>query len=314
MSTTADAAAPPSRATARFLRSRALPGPARHPRLVSRFAAVSCAPPPTSGTSVEETPWPIIRRPRRSSSTASRRWASFTPPHRPDDADRQRELFWGDPASAMAIMGTSLRCPRSSARATPDRWASFIPQCFGPSTSRRSPRSASPSPRRVRRLHPQPPRSRRAKDDGFPRPEGLGHERRIANIHVVVATVDRALGSRGQAAFVSRPRRKPHPGTKVCKHGLRASHTADVFLDDVRSRSLPARGKESSTQARPPPLGRQLEVADRDADVRGDQAVVAAQAIGIARAAYDTRWSTPQRKQFRPRVTRTSRSRSRSRT
>ena len=57
----------------------------------------------------------------------------------------------------------------------------------------------------------------------------------IANVHVVTASVDPALGSRGQAAFVVPP---GTPGLtaaqKLRKLGLRASHTADVFLDDVR--------------------------------------------------------------------------------
>jgi acyl-CoA dehydrogenase len=57
----------------------------------------------------------------------------------------------------------------------------------------------------------------------------------IANVHVVVAS------STPSSARAARPRsssRRTRPaceqGTKVKKHGLRASHTADVFLDDVR--------------------------------------------------------------------------------
>src|SRR5207244_7935210 len=57
----------------------------------------------------------------------------------------------------------------------------------------------------------------------------------IANIHVVVASVEPELGARGQAAFVVPPGTDGlEQGTKVKKHGLRASHTADVFLDDCR--------------------------------------------------------------------------------
>ena len=52
---------------------------------------------------------------------------------------------------------------------------------------------------------------------------------------MVVASVDRELGARGQAAFVIPPGTKGlEMGTKLKKHGLRASHTADVFLDDCR--------------------------------------------------------------------------------
>jgi acyl-CoA dehydrogenase len=64
----------------------------------------------------------------------------------------------------------------------------------------------------------------------------------IANVHVIVASVDRELGARGQAAFVIPPGTTGlEMGTKVSKHGLRASHTADVFLDDCRIRRSPSR-------------------------------------------------------------------------
>src|SRR5207249_5817704 len=57
----------------------------------------------------------------------------------------------------------------------------------------------------------------------------------IANVHVVTASVDPSLGSRGQAAFVVPPGTPGLAGgSKLKKLGLRASHTADVFLDEVR--------------------------------------------------------------------------------
>ena len=87
----------------------------------------------------------------------------------------------------------------------------------------------------------------------------------IANVHVVVASVDRELGSRGQAAFVIPPGTKGlEMGTKVLKHGLRASHTADVFLDDCRVPGIVLAGRQGqarraealhATAARPAPGG-----------------------------------------------------------
>jgi acyl-CoA dehydrogenase len=57
----------------------------------------------------------------------------------------------------------------------------------------------------------------------------------IGDVHVIVAQVDAELKARGHASFVIGPgTRGLEMGTKVKKHGLRASHTADVFLDDVR--------------------------------------------------------------------------------
>ena len=57
----------------------------------------------------------------------------------------------------------------------------------------------------------------------------------IANVHIIVASVDPALGSRGQASFIMPPgTRGLSQGQKFRKHGIRASHTAEVVLDDVR--------------------------------------------------------------------------------
>src|SRR6478672_2417666 len=57
----------------------------------------------------------------------------------------------------------------------------------------------------------------------------------IANVHVVTASVDPTLGARGQAAFIIPPGTPGLTGgPKLRKLGLRASHTADVFLDEVR--------------------------------------------------------------------------------
>src|SRR5207253_6535865 len=57
----------------------------------------------------------------------------------------------------------------------------------------------------------------------------------IADVHVVVATVDSSLGARGQASFVVPPGTPGlSQGKKERKMGIRASHTAEVILDDVR--------------------------------------------------------------------------------
>src|SRR6185295_6118313 len=57
----------------------------------------------------------------------------------------------------------------------------------------------------------------------------------IANVHVVVAVIDPTLGTRGQASFIVPPGTKGlSQGVKFKKMGIRASHTAEVNLDDVR--------------------------------------------------------------------------------
>ena len=54
-------------------------------------------------------------------------------------------------------------------------------------------------------------------------------------MHVVVAAVDPELKGRGQASFIVPPKTKGlSQGQKYLKHGIRASDTAEVVLEDVR--------------------------------------------------------------------------------
>jgi acyl-CoA dehydrogenase len=112
----------------------------------------------------------------------------------------------------------------------------------------------------------------------------------IAAVHVVIASVDRELGSRGHAAFVVPPGTKGlEQGTKVKKHGLRASHTADVHLDDCRipgSCLLGGKEKLDERLARAREGKRsQSQAAMRTFEI--SRPTVGAQALGIARAAYE---------------------------
>ena len=112
----------------------------------------------------------------------------------------------------------------------------------------------------------------------------------IADVHVVVASVDPELGARGQASFVVPPATPGlRMGQKFKKHGIRASHTAEVVLDGVR---VPGRcllgGKdrldERLARAREGgSSGRQAALATFEAT----RPTVGAQAVGIARAAYE---------------------------
>jgi alkylation response protein AidB-like acyl-CoA dehydrogenase len=112
----------------------------------------------------------------------------------------------------------------------------------------------------------------------------------IANVHVVTASIEPELGSRGQAAFVVPPGTPGLNGSKKLKKlGLRASHTADVFLDDVRVPGRCLLGGKDALDAR---LARAREgrKAQGQAAMRTfelSRPAVGAQALGVARAAYE---------------------------
>nr|WP_272917741.1 acyl-CoA dehydrogenase family protein [Nocardioides flavescens] len=114
----------------------------------------------------------------------------------------------------------------------------------------------------------------------------------IADIHVVTAVVDPELRTRGQASFVVPPGTKGlSQGQKFAKHGIRASHTAEVVLDQVRVPGRCLLGGKEKLDAR---LARAREGAKSGGATNASMATfertrpaVGAQALGIARAAYE---------------------------
>jgi alkylation response protein AidB-like acyl-CoA dehydrogenase len=98
----------------------------------------------------------------------------------------------------------------------------------------------------------------------------------IADLYVIFATVDRALGYRGVTAFIV-PGDTPgvSGGKKEKKLGIRCSHTGEVLLDDVGVPVENRLGEEGS--------GFKLAMTMLDRS----RPMVAAIALGIARAAYE---------------------------
>jgi len=126
---------------------------------------------------------------------------------------------------------------------------------------------------------------------GVERHEDMATNGGIADWHVIVASVDPELAARGQASFVVPPGDEGlTQGQKFKKHGIRASHTAEVVIDDVR---LPGKfllgGKEKLDDR----LNRAREGLRTGrsqpsmATFERTRPTVGAQAVGIARAAYE---------------------------
>ena len=293
MSTTADVEAPDGEETPAF--SLELSQDQRDIRdWVHGFAASVVRPAASEWDEREETPWPIIQEAAKIGLYGFEGLAQLhADPTGLTMAIANEELFWGDAGIGMAIMGTSLAVASIFGSGTPEQMGEFIPQCFGTADEPQvasfcvsEPDAGSDvSALRTTAKYDE------AKDEWvLDGQKAWATNGGIANIHVIVATVDRALGSRGQAAFVVPPGTPGLvQGTKVRKHGLRASHTADVYLDDVR---VPGRcllgGKEKldARLARAREGGRsKSQAAMQTFEVT--RPTVGAQAIGIARAAYE---------------------------
>ncbi len=203
------------------------------------------------------------------------------------------EIFWGDAGIGMSIMGSGLAAAGIGANGTPEQAMEWAPQCYGTADDVRlgafcvsEPDAGSDvSSLRTSAVYDE------AKDEWtLNGTKAWITNGGIADIHVVVATVDPKLGPRGQASFVIPPKTPGlSMGQKYKKHGIRASHTAEVVLDDVK---VPGRcllgGKERldnklATAREKKSTGRQPAMATFEAT----RPAVGAQALGVARAAYE---------------------------
>ena len=242
----------------------------------------------------EETPWPIIQEAAKIGLYGFEGLAQFyADPTGITLSLVNEELFWGDAGIGMAIMGTTLAVASIFSAGTPEQLGEWVPQCYGTPEDPKvgslcvsEPDAGSDvSSLRTRATYDE------AKDEWVLNGQkAWATNGGIAAVHVVVASVDKDLGSRGQAAFVIPPDTKGlEMGTKVKKHGLRASHTADVFLDDCRipgSCLLGGKEKLDERQARAREGTRAKSQAAMEI-FEVSRPTVGAQALGIARAAYE---------------------------
>ncbi|WP_432862338.1 acyl-CoA dehydrogenase family protein [Microbispora rosea] len=254
----------------------------------------------------EETPWPVVQEAAKiglySLDYFAQQWFEESGLGLPVAFE---ELFWGDAGIGLSIVGTGLAAASIAANGTPEQMGEWLPQMFGTADDVKLGAFCSSEPDagsdvgaiRARAVYDE------AKDEwvlnGVKTWVTNGG---IANVHVVVASVDPSLGTRGQASFIVPPgTRGLSQGQKFKKHGIRASHTAEVVLDDVR---VPGRclvgGKEKLDER----LAR-VRAGERS----GEQAamrtfettrpLVAAMAVGVARAAYEyARDYAREREQF----------------
>jgi alkylation response protein AidB-like acyl-CoA dehydrogenase len=203
------------------------------------------------------------------------------------------ELFWGDAGLGMAIMGTTLAAAGIAASGTPEQIMEWVPQCYG-------------TPEQIALGAFCASEADAGSDVGGYRTSARYDEATdewvlngakawitnggIADIHVVVGVVDPALKSKGHASFIVPPGTPGlSMGTKYKKHGIRASHTAEVVLDDVRVPGHCLLGGKEKLDER---LARVREGKPGNAQAamqtfEATRPSVGAQALGVARAAYE---------------------------
>ena len=209
------------------------------------------------------------------------------------------EVFWGDAGIGLSIFGSGLAAAGIAGNGTPEQMIEWVPQCYGTPDDVKlgafcvsEPDAGSDvSSLRTRAVYDE------ANDEWVLNgTKAWITNGGIADVHVVVAAVDTELRGRGQASFIVPPGTKGlSQGQKYLKHGIKASHTAEVVLDDVRvpghcllggkeklDEKL-ARAREALTNPKPKSSGKQPAMATFEAT----RPAVGAQAIGVARAAYE---------------------------
>ncbi len=247
----------------------------------------------------EEVPWEVIK--------AAREWGL----HGMDQLTKvgsdpdgimsciyAEELHFGCAGIALAISGGSLAAAGIASSGTPEQIARWVPECFGSGDEIKLGAYAVTEPSAgsdVRSLRTT------AVLDGDTH-AGTGEwvlngtkvfitNGGIADVTVVIATVDKELGHRGQASFVV-PKGTPglSMGKKESKLGIRASQTTEVILEDCRVPMDHLLGGYEKLQ-------RKLERARSGvstgrssgalATFEITRPLVGASALGIAQAAYE---------------------------
>ena len=242
----------------------------------------------------EETPWPVIEEASKvglySLDFFGGQWFEPTGLGTPVAFE---EIFWGDAGIGLALVGTCLAAVAVSSSGTPEQIGEWLPQMFGSPGDVKLGAFCSSEPDagsdvaaiRTRAVYSQ------ATDEWVVNgTKAWATNGGIADVHVVVASVDPALGSRGQASFIVPPGTPGlSQGQKFRKHGVRASHTAEVVLDDVK---IPGRclvGGKERLDARLARLAAGQAGGEQAAmkTFEASRPTVAAMAVGVARAAFE---------------------------
>jgi alkylation response protein AidB-like acyl-CoA dehydrogenase len=277
---------------------------------VHGFAADTIRPAGAEWDEREETPWPILEEAAKiglySLDFFGQQWLEPSGLGIPVAFE---ELFWGDAGIALALVGSALAAVAVVSNGTPEQTGEWLPQMFGtPGDVKLGAFCASEAEAgsdigsiRTRAEY------RPATDEWILNgTKAWVTNGGIADVHVIVASVDPALRTRGQASFIVPPGTPGlSQGQKFRKHGVRASHTAEVVLDDVRVPGRCLVGGKDRLDARLDRVrgggrsGEQAAMKTFEASRPG----VGAMAVGVARAAFEyARDYATERVQFGRRI------------
>jgi acyl-CoA dehydrogenase len=204
------------------------------------------------------------------------------------------EMFWGDAGIGLSIFGSGLAAAGISGNGTPEQVMEWVPQCYGTADNimlgafcvSEPDAGSDVSSLRTKAVYDE------AKDEWVLNgTKAWITNGGIADVHVVVATVDPSLKAKGQASFIIPPNTPGlSQGQKYKKHGIKASHTAEVVLEDVRVPGRMLLGGKEKLDAKLAKAREKLHTGEKQpamATFEATRPAVGAQALGVARAAYE---------------------------
>jgi acyl-CoA dehydrogenase len=258
----------------------------------------------------QEFPWPVLDEAARQGLYGWELYAQLSvDPTGLSLPILMEELFWGCAGIGLSIVMPALALAAIRQAATDEQLLRWAPECFGTPGDIKLAALAVTEPSGGSDIRSIQTQARKDGDDWVIDGQkvfiGNGG---IADVHVVVATVDPEAGHRGQGVFIVP---KGTPGLsmlrKLDKLGCRASHTGEIVFENCRVPSEHLLGGEqrlkeriakgrASEQGQKPIApaeegGPAAAVQRRSSAALGaferTRPMVAAQAIGIARAALE---------------------------
>ncbi|HXR30375.1 MAG TPA: acyl-CoA dehydrogenase family protein [Solirubrobacterales bacterium] len=240
----------------------------------------------------ESTPWDVIKEARAQGFgglEAIQRSAS--------DGEGQmqvisaEEFHWGCAGTALAISGSGLAAAGIASSGTPEQISQWVPECFGSGEEIKLGAYAVTEPQAGSDVKSLKTTAKREGDEWVLNGTKVFITNGgIADVHVVVATVDPSLGTRGQASFVvGKDTPGLSQGKKESKLGIRASHTAEIVLEDCRIPAENLLGGEEKLERKLQRgrEGKKSRGADALATFEMTRPLVGASALGIAQASYE---------------------------
>jgi alkylation response protein AidB-like acyl-CoA dehydrogenase len=201
------------------------------------------------------------------------------------------EMHWGCAGTALAINGSGLAAAGIAASGTPEQIGQWVPECFGMGEEIKLGAYAVTEPQAGSDVKSLKTTAVRDGDEWVLNGTKVFITNGgIADVHVVVAAVDPTLGTRGQASFViGKGTPGLSQGKKETKIGIRASHTAEIVLEDCRvpAENLLGGDEKLAKKLERARSGQKSRSADALATFEITRPIVGASALGIAQAAYE---------------------------